>query len=51
MLIVDADTVLLSVLGEATDTRTETAIWSANTGFASVFVGLFEEWLDEFLDD
>ena len=50
VLIVDSDTVLLSVLGEAANTRTETAIWSANTGFASVFVGLFEEWLDEFLD-
>lgn len=51
VLIVDADTVLLSVLGETTHARTETAIWSANTGFASMFVGLFEEWLDEFLDD
>ena len=51
VLIVDSDIVLVSVLGETAHTRTETAIWSANTGFASVFVGLFEEWLDEFLDD
>jgi sugar-specific transcriptional regulator TrmB len=52
VLIVDDETVLLSVLGdEESDGRRETAIWSANTGFASVFVGLFEEWLDEFIDE
>lgn len=51
VLIADADTVLLSVLGdEQSGDRRETAIWSANTGFAAVFVGLFEEWLDEFID-
>ncbi|WP_342764742.1 helix-turn-helix domain-containing protein [Halococcus sp. IIIV-5B] len=50
LLIVDGDTVLMAVRGEGTEDCTETAIWSANTGFASVFVGLFEEWLTEFLD-
>lgn len=51
VLIADADTVLLSVLGhEERGFRRETAIWSADTGFASVFVGLFEEWLDGILD-
>ena len=50
ILIVDGDTVLMAVRGEGTEDCTETAIWSANTGFASVFVGLFEEWLTEFFD-
>ena len=51
ILIVDTETVLLSVLGEGSDTGTETAIWSSQTGFASVFVGLFEEWLAEFFEN
>jgi sugar-specific transcriptional regulator TrmB len=51
VLIADDETVLVSVLGdEEPGGRRETAIWSANTGFASVFVGLFEEWLDEFIE-
>lgn len=48
ILIADAETVLLSVLGTGDGGgRRETAIWSADTGFASVFVGLFEEWFDD----
>jgi sugar-specific transcriptional regulator TrmB len=52
VLIVDNETVLLSVLGdEKLGTKRETAIWSANTGFAAVFVNLFEGWLDKFIDN
>lgn len=52
VLITDDETVLLSVLGDGErNSRQETAIWSANTGFASVFVGLFEEWLGALIDD
>lgn len=51
VLIADDETVLLSVTDtEKSGDRRETAIWSANTGFASVFVGLFKEWLDEFIE-
>lgn len=51
ILVVDDDTVLMSVLGEDAlpEMRTETAIWSAETGFASVFVRMFRSMLDEHL--
>lgn len=47
VLIVDADTVLLTTLGEEDlpDTRQETAIWSAETGFATMFVELLGVWI------
>ena len=46
-LVVDGDTVLLSVLGEQMlpDAGQETAIWSADTGFAVILVQLIEGWL------
>lgn len=45
VLVVDRDTVLLSVLGTGPDGLSETAIWSTDTGFASVLVELVEAWL------
>ena len=49
ILVVDDETVLLSVLGdeELPELRRETAIWSAETGFASVIVRMFYGVLDE----
>lgn len=52
ILFVDDETVLLSVFDEQSlpELRTETAIWSAETGFASVFVQMFHAMFDEHLD-
>lgn len=52
VLIVDSDTVLLSVLGsdELPDPDREAAIWSAGTGFAVVFIGLLDGWSNHYLD-
>lgn len=51
ILVVDDDTVLLSVLGDERGGLTEeTAIWSAETGFASVFVRMIDGWFDDALD-
>lgn len=52
VLIVDTDTVLLSVLGsnELSDPNREAAIWSAGTGFAVVFIGLLDGWFDHYLN-
>jgi sugar-specific transcriptional regulator TrmB len=49
ILIVDTNTLLLSVFGdeEGSGTRRETAIWSAETGFAAIFIRLIESWFDE----
>ncbi|GAA0456636.1 TrmB family transcriptional regulator [Halococcus dombrowskii] len=53
VLVVDADTVLISVTGgdglPAVDH--EAAIWSAHTGFATVLVGLLDVWFDQYLED
>lgn len=53
VLVVDADTVLISVLGgeELPGIRHEAAIWSSETGFATVLVGLLDVWFDQYLDD
>lgn len=52
LLVVDDETVLLSVFGEEAlpELRTETAIWSAETGFASVLVRMLHSMIDEHLD-
>lgn len=51
ILMVDDDTVLLSVLGdERNGIAEETAIWSAQTGFADVFVQMINGWFDDVLD-
>jgi len=44
--------VLLSVLGdgELPGVRRESAIWSAETGFATVIVGLLDSWFEQFVD-
>ncbi|MFP4188199.1 MAG: TrmB family transcriptional regulator [Halobacteriales archaeon] len=44
-VMVDTDTVLLTVLGE--DGVEETAVWSAETGFASVLAQITEGWLGD----
>jgi len=44
--MVDSDTVLLTVLGEDGD---ETAVWSAETSFASVLVQVTEGWLGNYI--
>jgi sugar-specific transcriptional regulator TrmB len=44
-VMVDCDTVLLTVLGE--DGVDETAVWSAGTGFASVLAQITEGWLGD----
>ena len=53
VLVVDSDTVLISVIGgkELPDIDHEAAIWSANTGFATVFVGLLDVWFDQYLEN
>jgi sugar-specific transcriptional regulator TrmB len=43
-VMVDSDTVLLTVLGDSGD---ETAVWSAETGFASVLAQIAEGWLGD----
>lgn len=52
ILVVDEETLLLSVLGgeELPSLRTETAIWSAETGFAAVIIQLLNAWFEERLD-
>lgn len=52
ILVVDEETVLLSVLGdeELPNLRTETAIWSAETGFAAVIIQLLDSWFETRLD-
>lgn len=52
ILVVDDDTVLLSILAgdELPELNREAAIWSAGTGFASVFIGLLDGWFDQHLD-
>lgn len=44
-VMVDSDTVLLTVLGD--DGVEETAVWSAETGFASVLAQITEGWLGD----
>jgi sugar-specific transcriptional regulator TrmB len=53
VLVVDSDTVLISVTGgeELPDVDHEAAIWSSQTGFARVLVGLLDVWFDQYLDD
>lgn len=48
-LVVDGDTVLLSVLGDETTPgiQSEAAIWTAGTGFAEILVGLLTGRLDQ----
>jgi sugar-specific transcriptional regulator TrmB len=48
-LVVDSTTVLLSVLGENQQEGrpAETAIWSSDTGFASVLIQLTEGWFSD----
>jgi len=41
---------LLSVRGGG-DVEDEAAIWSAETGFATVLVGILETWFDRHLGD
>jgi len=52
ILVVDGDTLLLSVLGDEDlpSLQTETALWSAETGFASIIIRLLNTWLEEHLD-
>lgn len=49
LLVVDSDTVLLSVVDE--HTGTETAIWSSGTSFAVVLVQLIESFVPAIVDD
>jgi sugar-specific transcriptional regulator TrmB len=53
VLVVDSDTVLISVLGgaELPTIDHEAAIWSSHTGFAAVLVGLLDVWFEQYLDD
>lgn len=48
-LMVDSDTVLLTVLGneEVPGTKTETAVWSSETSFATVLVQITQGWLSD----
>jgi len=50
-IIVDSDTVLLTVLGnsEPSNVMTETAVWSSETSFATVLVQIVEGWLGEYI--
>lgn len=48
-IMVDSDTVLLTVLGDETTGGTETAVWSAETSFASVLVQITEGWLGDYI--
>lgn len=52
VLVVDDDTVLLSILAsdELPEINQEAAIWSAGTGFASVFIRLLDGLFDQHLD-
>lgn len=51
ILVVDDETVLLSVLGdERHGIQEETAIWSTGTGFAAVFIQMITGWFDDVLD-
>ena len=50
VLIVDADTLLLSVRG-GPGIEDEAAIWSAETGFAAVLVNVLDAWFDVHLGD
>lgn len=52
ILVVDDDTVLLSILAgdELPELNREAAIWSAGTGFASVFIGLLDGWFGQHLN-
>jgi sugar-specific transcriptional regulator TrmB len=52
ILVVDGDTLLLSVHGEEDlpSLQTETALWSSETGFATIIVRLLDTWLDEHLE-
>jgi len=52
ILAVDGDTLLLSVLGDEDlpSLQSETALWSAETGFATIIIRLLNTWLDEHLD-
>jgi len=52
ILAVDGDTLLLSVLGDENlpSLQTETALWSAETGFAAIIIRLLNTWLDEHLE-
>jgi sugar-specific transcriptional regulator TrmB len=53
VLVVDSETVLISVTGgeELPDVEHEAAIWSSQTGFATVLVGLLDVWFDTYLDE
>ena len=53
ILVVDDDTVLLSILAgdELPELDREAAIWSAGTGFASVFIGLLDGWFNQHISD
>jgi sugar-specific transcriptional regulator TrmB len=53
VLVVDTDTVLISVLGgeEFPEMRHEAAIWSSETGFATVLVRLLDVWFEQYLDE
>jgi sugar-specific transcriptional regulator TrmB len=53
VLVVDSDTVLISVTGgeRLPDVDHEAAIWSSQTGFATVLVGLVDVWFDQYLED
>jgi sugar-specific transcriptional regulator TrmB len=48
-VMVDSDTVLLTVLGDENRGRkkTETAVWSSETSFATVLVQIIEGWLSD----
>jgi sugar-specific transcriptional regulator TrmB len=52
ILAVDGDTLLLSVLGDDAlpGLQTETALWSTETGFATIIIRLLNTWLDEHLE-
>lgn len=53
ILVVDDDTVLLSILAgdELPELNREVAIWSARTGFASVFIGLLDGWFGQHISE
>lgn len=46
ILVVDAETVLLSTVSGSDH---EAAIWSGETNFAAVFIGLFDDWVEQCL--
>ena len=51
VLVVDADTLLLSVHGGPDLEGHEAAIWSAETGFAAVLVSMLDVWFDRHLQE